>query len=140
MEASTTERHSKVVLSNGPSGLTLSAMPRTTFERIVVSLERSMTELSVVEQIRAFSGARFILGIHGAALTNIVFAPYDAAILVVTSAAIERMDNFRRIAASMGQTMTTIVSDRFDGTPDSPNADYRVDVDAIVGAAREMLA
>ena len=96
-------------------------------------------ELSVVEQIQAFSGARFIVGIHGAALTNIVFAPYDAAILVVTSAAIERMDNFRRIAASMGQKMTTIVSDQFDADPDDMHADYRVDVDAIVQAARQML-
>ena len=96
-------------------------------------------ELSVVEQIQAFSGARFIVGIHGAALTNIVFAPYDAAILVVTSAAIERMDNFRRIAAAMGQKMTTIVSDRFDADPHDMHADYRVDVAAIVRAARQML-
>lgn len=98
-------------------------------------------ELSVVEQIRAFSSARFILGIHGAALTNIVFAPYDAAILVVTSTAIERMDNFRRIAASMGQNMVTIVSDRYDAAPDplDMHADYRVDVPAIVRKAREML-
>jgi capsular polysaccharide biosynthesis protein len=98
-------------------------------------------ELSVTDQIRAFSEARLIVGPTGAAWTNMLFAPWDAALVIITSSVLERGDIFRRIAGSMGLRLETIVSDRYLERPDpyNANADYFVDTGAVVRAARQLL-
>jgi capsular polysaccharide biosynthesis protein len=98
-------------------------------------------ELPVVEQITAFSSARLIVATHGAGMTNMLFAPYDAGIIEITSTSIGRMDDFRRIARSMGQRMITVVSDRFPANDQShhANSDYFVDVGAVLQAVRQIL-
>ena len=100
------------------------------FERVLAG------HMSVVEQIAAFSGARCIVAPHGAALTNMIFAPPGAAIVELTSSAIEHMNLFRKLARSTQQQIDTIVSDDYpadsghaaaNGAP-AMHADYRVDV------------
>ena len=96
---------------------------------------------SVVEQIRAFSSARVIVAVHGAGLTNMVFAPSHAQYIEIVSSALGQMDDFRRIAAARGQVMTTFVSERYGRGQDiHPNADFSVDVGAIADAARDALS
>ena len=96
---------------------------------------------SVREQIRAFSSAQLIVAVHGAGLTNMIYAPAHARYIEIVSTALEKMDDFRRIARARGQTMTTIVSDDYgDAREIHPNADYRVDVDVVVGEVRRALS
>ncbi len=99
-------------------------------------------ELSVAEQIRIFSEASVIVGPTGAAWTNMLFAPYAAALVVITSSNLQRGDIFRRIAVSTGQRITTIVSDRYPKPPDpyDVNADFLVDARAVGDAARHYLS
>jgi capsular polysaccharide biosynthesis protein len=96
---------------------------------------------SVREQIRAFSSARVIVAVHGAGLTNMIYAPDRAQYVEIVSTALDHMDDFRRIANARRQNMTTIVSDRYGtGEEIGPNADYYVDVDAVVRAAKHALS
>lgn len=97
-------------------------------------------ELSVVEQIRAFSGARLIVAAHGAALTNIIFAPRDAAIVEITSTAIKDMDDFRKIARTLGQRMRTVVCGTYPAGAGTihVNSDYLADIDAVLQAVEEL--
>lgn len=100
------------------------------FERIVPGT------MKVVEQIAAFSGARCIVAAHGAALTNMIFAPPGAAIIEITSTAIEHMNLFRKLARSTQHAVTTFVSDDYataDGDVDV-NTDFRVDIEAVRAA------
>ena len=106
------------------------------FERIVPG------QMSVTEQIEAFSGARCIVAAHGAALTNMIFAPAGAAILELTSSAIEHMNLFRKLARTTGQKITTILSDDYAAGAGGidVNSDYRVDAHAVAAAAKKLVA
>lgn len=92
--------------------------------------------MSVAEQIGAFSRARVVVGSHGAGLTNLMFAPYGALAIEITSANIAHMDDFRFIAQQMGQRMITVVSN--DLGPEPTGAEhpmhrpYRCDVPAVI--------
>ena len=106
------------------------------FERIVPG------EMSVVDQIKSFSEARCIVAAHGAALTNMIFAPPGAAIVEITSSAIEHMNLFRKIARSTEQPIATIVSNDYPGASGriDVNTDYRADARAVVAAAQTFIA
>jgi capsular polysaccharide biosynthesis protein len=100
------------------------------FERVVPG------ELSVADQIAAFSSARIIVAAHGAGLTNMIFTPAGAAIVELTSTAIEHMDLFRMLSRSTGHTVETVRSDDY-AVPAGEvgvNSDYRVDVGAVLRA------
>lgn len=105
------------------------------FERVVPG------EMSVVDQIVTFSGARYIVAAHGAALTNMIFAPPGAAIVELTSTAIEHMDLFRKLARSTQHEVTSLVSADYAAGTDHPdvNSDYRVDVAAVRAAVAATL-
>lgn len=100
--------------------------------------------MSVAEQIDAFSRARVVVGSHGAGLTNLMFAPYGALAIEITSANIAHMDDFRFIAQQMGQRMITVVSN--DLGPEQPGAEhpmhrpYRCDVPAVMDILGRELA
>jgi capsular polysaccharide biosynthesis protein len=91
-------------------------------------------QLDVAEQIRAFSGARMVVAVHGSALTNIDYTPPHAAIVEINSSALASMDDFRRIAASRGQRMTSVISTTYADAraPIHVNSSYLADVDEIV--------
>jgi capsular polysaccharide biosynthesis protein len=96
---------------------------------------------NVAEQIRAFSSARVIVGVHGAGMTNMVYAPAHASYIEIVSGALATMDDFRRIASAREQAMTTIVSESYAlGQEVHANADYFVDVAAVVKAAQAALS
>ena len=105
------------------------------FERVVPD------ELSVAEQIATFSGARIVVAAHGAALTNMIFAPPGAAIIELTSSAIEHMNLFRKLARSTQQRVITIVSADYAVAADEVNmhSDYRIDVQAVRTAIAGLL-
>jgi capsular polysaccharide biosynthesis protein len=100
------------------------------FERVVPG------KMSVAEQIAAFSGARVIVAAHGAALTNMVFAPPGATIVELTSGATEHMNLFRKLARSTQQEVITIVSRDYAVAAGEVNyhTDYRVDAEAVRSA------
>ena len=102
-------------------------------------------EMSVREQIDAFSRARVVAGPHGAALVNMVFAPPGATLIEITSQAIQYMDEFRVLVAAAGQRSRTLVSQDIDSTQPVANSrewhrDYRVELEALRGMVSEVLA
>ena len=97
------------------------------------------SELSVADQIRAFSRARVIVGPHGAGLTNLVFAPRGALVVEIVSATIAHMEDFRVIARHMGQRLVTVVSGDFgDEAPHlhPMHRDYRADIAQVLATLR----
>ena len=98
-------------------------------------------ELGVAEQIAAFSAARVIVAAHGAALTNMMFAPPSAAIVELSSTAIEHMDLFRKLARSTQQRIVTLMSADYDAPAHDVevNTDYRVDPREVRRAVEEVL-
>ncbi|MDX1376912.1 MAG: glycosyltransferase 61 family protein [Burkholderiales bacterium] len=102
-------------------------------------------EMRVAEQIDAFSRARVVVAPHGAALANMAFAPPGAALVEITSRAIEYMDEMRFLAAAAGQQVRSLVSDDVDppkpvGHSREMHADYRVDLGALRAMVDEVLA
>jgi capsular polysaccharide biosynthesis protein len=99
--------------------------------------------LSVREQIAAFSGARVIVAAHGAGLTNLVFAPAHARVLELASGAVQHMIDFEVIARERGLVYRRVVSRDYTGTqaPGSNpmHRDYRVDVKAVLEALDGLL-
>jgi capsular polysaccharide biosynthesis protein len=99
-------------------------------------------EMSVREQIEAFSQARVVVGAHGAGLTNLVFAPSCAFVLEIVSGRIVHMGEFKFIAGQRGQTYSQIVSEDYGPERDEINrmhSDYRVDVAAVVKTLRDRI-
>jgi capsular polysaccharide biosynthesis protein len=101
--------------------------------------------LSVAEQIRTFSRARVIVGAHGAALANLMFAPPHAAVVEMTNTKIVHMGDFRMIAEQMGQRYFEVLSDRYpDHQPPSAvhamqRHDFFVDVDNVMAEVNKAL-
>lgn len=93
-------------------------------------------QMSVAEQVTAFSSARIIVAAHGAALTNMMFAPPGATVVELTSSATEHMNLFRKLARSTGHRMITVVSDDYPVAAGevSFHTDYRIDVEAARAA------
>lgn len=99
-------------------------------------------EMSVREQIEAFSRARVVVGAHGAGLTNLVFAPSCAFVLEIVSGQIVHMGEFEFIAGQRGQTYSQIVSEDYGSERDGISGmhrDYRVDVAAVVKTLRDRI-
>lgn len=103
-------------------------------------------ELTVREQIAAFSRARVVVGAHGAALTNIMFTPPGAAIVEITNTKTRHMNDFRFIASQMGQAYVEIVSDRYpaEQRPEVANEtqrhDFYVDIPTVMAHLKPLLA
>ena len=85
-----------------------SALQRFGFERIILS------SLDFREQVDLFSTAEVIIAAHGAALTNVVFAPADCAVFEINNLTNERYTFFEEISTIVGQPFHRLV---FDGQP-----------------------
>jgi len=101
-------------------------------------------QMSVPEQIAAFSAARVVVGPHGAALANMIFAPRGATMVEIVSAAALHMDELRHLAAAAGQRARTVLcEDMGDATrgaaPARHHGDYRVDLGELRAALDEVL-
>lgn len=102
-----------------------------------------LSEMSVTEQIRSFSRARVIVGAHGAGLTNLMFAPPQAAVVEITNARIHHMNDVRFISAQMGQRYTEVVSGWFPDTQPAGEHqvlryNYYVETRDVIEALREV--
>jgi len=102
-------------------------------------------EMTVQEQIAAFSCARVVVAPHGAGLANMVFAPPGASMVEITNSAIVHMDEFRYLCKAAGHHAVSVVSQDMDAVPatDSGPAmhrDYRVNVEELRAVVREVLA
>jgi capsular polysaccharide biosynthesis protein len=101
--------------------------------------------MSVAEQIRTFSRARVIVAAHGAALSNLMFAPPHAIVVEITNTRIVHMGDFRMIAEQMGQRYFEVLSDLYpDQQPASAvNAmqrhDFSVKLDSVMTAVHQAL-
>lgn len=100
-------------------------------------------EMSVPQQIDAFSRARVVVAPHGAALANLVFAPPGATLVEITSRAIAHMDEMRVLAGAAGLQVHSLVSDDMaaaQGPEQHMHRDYRVDLDALRATVAQVLA
>ena len=101
-----------------------------------------LSEMSFADQVRSFSRARAIVGPHGAGLTNLIFAPPGAAVVEITNTKLYPHDDFRCIAAEMGQKFFDIVSDWYPDVQRSEyyfKHDYYVDVSAVLKTVDKIL-
>ena len=98
-------------------------------------------EMSVSDQIRSFSRARVIVGAHGAGLTNLMFAPPDAAVVEISNTTIYHMGDFKFIAAQMRQRYAEVVSGWYPddrSTELDQKSDYLVDADQVMRALQDV--
>jgi capsular polysaccharide biosynthesis protein len=98
-------------------------------------------QLSVAEQIRAVSRARVIVGAHGAGFANLVFAPADAAVVEINTTLKEHMTDHELLAKAAGLRRISVISSHYDFTRPEPyaaDADFRVDVDEVLGALKRL--
>jgi capsular polysaccharide biosynthesis protein len=98
-------------------------------------------ELGVAEQIRAVSRARVIVGPHGAAFANLVFAPPGSAVVEINTTLKQHMTDFVLLANAASLRREAVISDDYDFTrpePYPPDADFRVEVDEVLGALRRL--
>lgn len=98
-------------------------------------------QLSVAEQIRAVSRARVIVGAHGAAFANLVFASPGSAVIEINTTLKEHMTDHVILASAAGLRREGVISDDYDFTrpePYAPDADFRVDVDEVLAALKRL--
>jgi hypothetical protein len=98
-------------------------------------------QLSVAEQIRAVSRARVIIGAHGAAFANLVFASPGSAVIEINTTLKEHMTDHVMLASAAGLRREGVISDDYDFTraePYAPDADFRVDVDEVLAALQRL--
>lgn len=82
------------------------------------------------EQVAVFSRARRIVGAHGAALANAVFAPPDAALVEIWSGL--RQPHYADIARHKGLRYVAVEGTPVPGTHERiQHCDFRVDPDAV---------
>lgn len=111
-------------------------------EAVRAALERRGFEVlvpedcSVAEQARLLASAECVVGIHGAAMTNLVFAPPGTPVIDLMPANVCQWI-FGRLAQSVGLRYDVVI-----GTEPGPppgfirflvDADLRIDVDALTG-------
>ena len=98
-------------------------------------------QLGVAEQIRAVSRARVIVGAHGAAFANLVFASPGSAVIEINTTLKEHMTDHVILASAAGLRREGVISDDYDFTrpePYAPDADFRVDVDEVLAALKRL--
>ena len=92
-------------------------------------------ELSVREQINLFAGAQAVIGLHGAGMTNIAFAPRGATVIELQPAGLDwaRTVLFWNIAAVAGHRYAQVVcaSRPNRGATDRSESHVEVDVDDL---------
>lgn len=97
-------------------------------------------EMPVREQIRRFSRARVIVGAHGAAFGNLVFATPGIEVLEINSTFKSHIPDFPFLARIGGFGFTSVLSDDYDFSRAEPyraDTDFRADVSAVLAALRQ---
>jgi hypothetical protein len=84
------------------------------------------------DQVNLFHSARWVVGIHGAALTNIIFREAGALHLVEIHAPHRRETNYQELADGLGFSYSAVVGSQTRGNTHWD--DFEVDVDAVLSA------
>ena len=99
--------------------------------------------MSFREQIRVFSEASVVVGPHGAALTNLVFAPHGCRIVEIAPRPIAYMNDFRILADCLDQRIETLVADDLHYYSKAYNRmshyDFNVDIAAVIDSVSRAL-
>jgi capsular polysaccharide biosynthesis protein/tetratricopeptide (TPR) repeat protein len=93
-------------------------------------------ELSFAEQVELFGRARLILGIHGAGLTNLVWAPQNCTILELAPEGLRDV-GYRFSAQLCGHHFAVIPCETFEHPQGLPYSDIMVDLDIMAAALRD---
>jgi capsular polysaccharide biosynthesis protein len=96
-------------------------------------------EMTVREQIRRFSRAAIIVGAHGAAFGNLVFAPPGARVLEINSTFKAHIPDFTVLARICGLEFASVISDDYDFTRPEPyqaDTDFAAGVDEVLATLR----
>ena len=97
------------------------------------------SDLTLQEQMALFSGARLVVGPHGAGLTNLVWTPAGCALLETKPHA-TALQQFERLAAALGRPYVALTAEPRDtASPGGHNSDYRVDVGRLSEAIAALL-
>lgn len=94
-------------------------------------------EMPVREQIRRFSRAKVIVGAHGAAFGNLVFATPGIKVIEINSAFKSHIPDFAFLARICGFEFSSVISDDYDfsrAEPYQADTDFRVDVKDVMAA------
>ncbi len=79
------------------------------------------------EQARMFSEAAVVMGVKGAALTNLMFAPRDSSVIVLSPS--NWGDSFFwDLAGQLGITYVEVIGRAVDGMAEPPNSPFQVDL------------
>jgi len=98
-------------------------------------------EMSVREQICRFSRAKVIVGAHGAAFGNLVFAQPGTRVLEINSSFKSHIPDFTVLARVCGLKFASVISDDFDFSRPEPyqaDTDFAANVDEVVAALRKL--
>ncbi|MBV9116220.1 MAG: glycosyltransferase family 61 protein, partial [Acetobacteraceae bacterium] len=83
--------------------------------------------LGLREQAQLFSEAAVVMGVKGAGLTNLVFAPRDSAAVVLSPS--NWADSFFwDLAGQLGITYVEVVGGAVDGVAEPPNSPFTIDL------------
>ncbi len=82
------------------------------------------------DQARLFSEAAVVMGVKGAGLTNVMFAPRDSSVVVLSPS--NWGDSFFwDLAGQLGITYVEVVGKAVDGIAEPPNSPFTVDLDRL---------
>ncbi|TAL01267.1 MAG: glycosyltransferase family 61 protein [Rhodospirillaceae bacterium] len=95
--------------------------------------------LTFREQVDLFAGAEIVVGPHGAGLTNAAFMAPGGAVVELTHTG-RVVWTFHEVACASGHAYACVVGDMASGNAHPLFADFSVDVDAVDGAIRAVVA
>ena len=78
-----------------------------------------LSDLSVADQIETFASAAYVVGVHGAGLTNLVFAPIGVHVLEIFPA-LRATGAFWKLSSGLGHDYHALIAD----DPELPRPDY----------------
>ena len=93
--------------------------------------------LSFNEQVALFQGASLIVGVHGAALTNLLFAPAQGGFIELTPDA--RQPFYRDLAVAKKWKVAQLGERLGEGLPRDQHRDFHIDLAFIEAALRPLL-
>jgi capsular polysaccharide biosynthesis protein len=84
-------------------------------------------EFSFADQVRIFSECAVVLGVHGAGLTNILFAPAGCRVLEIHGPDVTRF-HYWVMACTLGHSYDCFVGQAVEGSAKCMEPDFRVDL------------
>lgn len=92
--------------------------------------------LSFAEQMSLFSNARMVVGVHGSALTNLLFSPRGGCLIELYTSF--RQSFFRDLVAAKGFNYVVVEGDSLTGRT-SPNDDFHIAPQRLMATLRPLL-